>query len=174
MPRPVYILFCDSGSVDNHTNRVSLFNVIEIFKVLLNPTEGAEDQVKSTIEAGTRISSKLGGGQRVTAVWMREDGDTPDAVFETQLTCLAPDGTSLFSSPMLTFSFKTWFQRFDVYSLHIPGFPSLGVYAIESRVRRVGEQEWQWRQSFPFVVEEFKPAPTKSLPDAAPDENTVK
>jgi len=102
--------------------------------------------------------------QRITAVWLREAGDTNEDQFEGQVACLSPDGTELFHSEVSPFKFTALFQRFDIPAVQIPGFISLGIHTVEARLRRAGQQEWQWRQSFPFVVQEIVlPTPTAPL-----------
>jgi hypothetical protein len=174
MPLPAYVILSDSGSVDQLTHRVSIFNIVEAFNVALQeelvsaapnsqpqPNAGIETNAPATgIERRIPITTKT----RIVTAWMKEEGDTPQDNFDLQVACIAPDGSEFFYTQVTTFAFTLWFHRLNVEAPPIPGFPQLGVYRLESRLRRTGQQEWQWRQSFPFVVQETQP----TYPAAAP------
>jgi hypothetical protein len=137
MPRPAYILFSESGAIDEHTNKISFFDVIEAFDVKPIPTDGTP-----------RIAKKL----RAVAVWIKDAEDTPDMVFEIEFRCTDKDGTVLFGTETDTFSFSGPFHRHILPKIVLDGFTSLGEYSLEARIRRSGTQDWAVRQVFPFVV----------------------
>jgi hypothetical protein len=162
MPRPAYIMFAASGAVDRHTNRSSYFDIIETIEVVL-------------AEAGSGAPA-LASQQpmRIAAVWMREETESTEDRYEGQIACIAPDGTEFFATPVALFTIPLLFYRIDIPNVIIPGFPALGLYVIEGRLRRAGQQGWELRQSFPFHVREM-PAPTPRAtppvepPPAAPE-----
>ncbi len=141
MPLPAYLMFTESGSVDQHTHRVSLFGVVEVISVVAR-IQGSESP--------PAVLRK----QRITSVWLREPSDTEDDAFEFQVACLSPDGTELFQGDVVPFHFKAHFHRFDVVDVQMLGFVALGIHFIEGRLRRSGQDAWEWRHNFPFVVQE--------------------
>ena len=158
MPRPAYVMFSQSGSVDKYTNRVTVTDVIEVIQVRRGPADGSQPP-----------GHQSGRPYRLVAVWMKEEGDNPEDDFEQQVVCIDPNGNEFFASPVSQFRFATIFYRLESPRVDLPGFPELGVYVIEARRSRVGQQEWQARQSFPFVVQATpQPAPAATDPPAAP------
>jgi hypothetical protein len=140
MPRPVYILCSESGSEDRNTGLSSFFNIVEILKaVLVDPANaGVRQAISITI--------------RTTAVWMRSEGEPPDAAYEFEFALILPNHTNSVVLHRGHFQFTTPFHRMVMVG-QFPGFPSLGLFEIECRARVTGAQEWA-RQSFPFIVEE--------------------
>jgi hypothetical protein len=154
MARPAYIMFSQAVSVDQSNNGISFFSVIEGVGVApFVPGEAAPD------------NATLGINARLAVCWMREAEDTSDVVFETDINCASERGEQVFTGPIQRFSFlpNSYFQRVLTANLRIPGFPSLGMYFIESRLRRLGETEWATRQTFPFHVGELPPPPPAPL-----------
>jgi hypothetical protein len=149
MPRPVYVLLAEAGHIDRRTNLVSVFNIVEVVEVSRN-----------VADAPTQLPAGVPQTYNILAAWMKEDGDASDDVFESQLACLAPDGTDFFVSPVVDFNFNLPYHRVHVREAAIPGFPAIGVFVIEARLRRAGQEDWQLRQQFPFFVREIVIAPT--------------
>jgi len=143
MARPAYIVFAESGAIDQPTNRASFFNVVENLDVI-------QQEGNATPPAGAGQRATF----RIVVAWMKEPADTPDIVFESEVVCLAPSGEPFFGGHATTFTFppEINFHRLYVNDLHIPGFPALGVYNIEARLRRRGEEGWTTRQTYPFLV----------------------
>jgi len=148
MPIPVYVMCSASGAVDQRTNLVSLFNIIEAIQVY---AEGAPDE---------EIRSQPGRGNTlfVMAVWMREESDPPGAKYDGEVVLLAPNGDVLVAAGAGAFEFPPddLFYRFQVPNFPLVGFPSLGVSRVEARIRLTGTNEWLAPQSFPFIVRESK------------------
>jgi len=140
MPRPVYVIFANSGSIDQTSNMVSIFDVIEIVNVF----KKVSDSTSYLIPQKTN---------RITAVWMRETVDKVADKFQGQLACVDPENAELFVSEVIEFSFEFPFYRF-ASQVFLVGFNTLGTHLIEARLRRAGEEGWTWRQTFPFIVQE--------------------
>lgn len=128
MPRPLYIMCAESGSVDKYTNRPSLFNVIE--NVTVNIREMPDETV-------TRIRPL---NFVVVACWEREDADSPEDVFEAEAVIALP-GQEPQIQKQSEFSFSLRFHRFFI---NIEGDPPVvtGAAKLASRVRRKGSEEW--------------------------------
>jgi hypothetical protein len=164
MPRPAYIICSESGSIDHRTNQLSTFNVLEAIDVSPVPPLPPKDDL-----AGLKnLLSSLGGVKvRITAAWMRDAADSLDTVFETEIVGLDPEGDTIFRASSADFSFAKPFHRVNA-SLKMPGFPSLGVYLIEARLRQKGDADWTWRQSFPVLVKAKDPeTPQEQIPSLA-------
>jgi hypothetical protein len=143
MPRPAYIVFAQMGVVDQATNGISFFNVIEgVDGVAMEPT--------ATPPADAGMVAHL------TAVWLKEPSDTPDVYFESDVICLSPSGTPIFLgvTPPFSFAANVNFHRLTLREFRIAGFPEIGTYVIEARLRRADQSDWVARQTFPFVVSE--------------------
>ena len=148
MPKPVYILCSESGSLDAQSNLVSHYQVIEQFQVAQIP--------ESVLRSGQPVivpQLKI----RITAVWMRELEDSPEEPFEGEvLFYLPPDGKELVVHKA-TFSFgEGKLYRFIVVALG-PPFPGAGVLRVVARVRRSGEEAWLAQQEYPILVELLPP-----------------
>lgn len=141
MPKAAYVLFAESGAIDTDTNRLSLFDLIDIVEVVpRKPGEVASSPTKRRLP-------------RAVAVWVREEDDNLGDVFEIQIACVAPDGTDYFASPVHRFSFSAPFHRLNIPAIDVTGYPATGLYLIESRLRKVGQTGWTVRQSYPFLVQ---------------------
>ena len=143
MPRPGYIICSASYAEDRTTNLLSLLQIVECFDGIPITTSSDGKQI---IPMGTTISA--------ISVWVKEEGDSSTDMFETQINCIAPDGSEFFTTPIIQFSFGEGggFYRTIAKDIAIPGFPVLGTYLVGSKVRRVGETVWMSQQPFPFVV----------------------
>lgn len=155
MAQPAYIMMAESGAIDARSNRVSLFEVVEVVEV--TPRQAADPPPEQS----------RARADRVLVVWMKDEADTPDVAYETQLACVAPDGTDFFVAYTTPFRFPAGAQFFRAITtdLKIPGFPTVGVYRLEGRLRREGDTGWAARQSFPFLVQiKASPPPEAANP----------
>ena len=102
---------------------------------------------------------------------MRDAADQDDDVFETVITCIGPDGGDVFSGETVPFSFgkHICFFRLTVPDLGLPGYPMLGTYVIEGKVRKAGDKEWTASQEYPFYVRE-KIEPANVIPSLSPNQ----
>ncbi len=159
MPVPGHIIAAMSGAIDRHTNRANFFNVIETVEVSL------ADAQPIPHEPGTLETLSVGALRIfIVAMWIREDGDRPEDQFETEIWCKMADGTPVFMTPPIQFSFTRPCHRLVIQERELPGFPALGIYTIESRIRRAGEQESLKTMSCSFVVQERGSPPPEPPP----------
>ena len=170
MPRSAYIMLSVSGSVDQFQNKLSIFDVVEVITVSSFQEESQAKQPGKSLdmEQSTRVADPtpaiMGPPLRLVSTWMREEGDTPEIRFESQVACLCPDGQELFITAPQELQFSEFFHRLIVPEFQFPDLPLAGVYLLEGRLRRAGDQSWEWRQTYPFLVRE--------LPAAQPSESS--
>jgi hypothetical protein len=155
MPRPAYVMFANSGANDQVSNLVSLFDVIEIVNVFQPNAPIQMPQVGTTML------------NRIVVAWLRLDGDSDADRFEGQIAVVNPDGTDLFVVPTEAFSFTSPFFRWTAPVMPF-GFSALGLHQIEARLRRVGQQEWLCRQTFPFIVQAMPMPVVPVIPTPTP------
>lgn len=149
MPIPAYIVLSESGAIDSHTNRTSMFDFIEVL------------QVKKTGDAQQQQSQKApqqspkAKTYRLVASWMKEESDSPDDEFDMEIVCLAPDGAKLMHTETDRFKFVLSSHRYYIPEIPVPGFNVLGIHFFEARLKRAASSEWQWKQSYPILVKEI-------------------
>jgi hypothetical protein len=155
MPKPVYILCSESGSLDAHTNLVSHYQVIEQLQIAPIP--------ESVLKSGQPVivpQLKI----RITAVWMREPGDSPEDQFESQvLLHIPPEGKELVVHKGI-FSFGEGKLHRSIVAASGPTFPGAGVLRVVARVRRPDQENWLATQEYPVFVEVL-PSPTEVKPE---------
>jgi hypothetical protein len=139
MPLPVYILCSESGSEDKETGLLSLFNVIDKLRV----NTGAMP-MPLTAAPITQL--------RITAVWMREQGDDGNE-FEFEVIFRPPKGDEI-KAMRGTFSFAMPLYRIIARVIGMFPIQGEGVLWIENRVRKVGAGGWR-KQESPIFIEQF-------------------
>lgn len=159
MPRPLYIVCSESAAVDQDSNRVSLFNVVEGLEVTLQ-----------TIPSEQRLTFVKTLGFRGIAVWMRSEDDDPEDDYEFELAARAPGDTeeNVFADGKFKFTKRN--HRFNVHiGVHKPWTES-GMFVFISRIRKVGTTEWL-SQDFPIHVDVKKKVPANQLDGAEESSN---
>ena len=143
MPIPRYIICCETRLVDKATSLVTHCNVIDGFAFAVD--------VKSPPPADQILFGRL----IATAVWMREDADEIGDEYEYEFRIHKP-GEEPKTTTSGTFKFSRRFQRIEQGFLFSPTntIPP-GIHFVESRIRRVGSDDWL-SQKFPFTVELIK------------------
>lgn len=160
MPRPMYIICSQAGALDQYTNGISFFNVIESIRGM---------EVKPPVEGGIAVVAPL--LMRLAAAWLREETDTPEQEFESQLVVLAPvSNEPLASVQFPPFRFVAPVHRLVVPQLILSPHAELvpGILRFECSIRRVGETGWSRRQEYVVPVEVVG----ESKADAKPSEAT--
>src|SRR5260370_31147833 len=154
MPRPVYIICAESGAEDTLTGLLSHYKVLE----KIQETASTQEQ----IEPGPNVISLQ--PLRVAAVWMRTEGDAIQQEYEFETAfILPPEGKEIVvQTGKFVFDADKPLYRMLVIG-YAPLFRVSGMFRVESRVRKIGEKEWQ-RQDYPIVVEAVPP------PDEKPPE----
>jgi hypothetical protein len=157
MPKPVYILCSESGSEDKKTGLISHFNVIEklLFAKVPAPEPGAMNVAAVPVQ--------------ITAVWMRDEGDSPEQEFQFEIAVCQPEqqfevglagGLLTFHLPLSRVSFR--------FRGGLPVATS-GIIWVEARLRKTGEEAWQ-TQRYPIFTEEAPPpAPVPTTNDEPPN-----
>ncbi len=174
MPRPGYIICASSGAIDGKTNRSSMFDLLEAIvvhpkKLSLSPPTTAASEPDLQVSADILKALFEANTIRVLSVWVRDEGDTPEVVYESQLACVAPSGEDLLAIPSAQFFFTKPFHRLIARGVPLMlDYPAPGLYHFESRVRRQGETDWQHRQSYPYLVQHPEPAQTPDQDAPAP------
>lgn len=143
MPRPVYILCSETQLQDKTTGMVShinIFDSVHISQVV--PGQPLPPRGPEMLAAFKFV---------VSASWMREESDDEGQEYDFQIAILPPDPNPEFLGFQGKFVFSTRFHRFDL-NIHGPSLTKPGIYWIESRIRKIGSQEWI-KQAYPLVAE---------------------
>ena len=149
MPRPVYIIASESTSEDARSNVLSIFNVIERIEI--------EFAVISATSQPPPLSPAAIQGNLnrfvVIAVWMKLPTDNPDDAHQHQMAMCYPDGTEKIVADDNNVLFANDDRPRNRYGLVVAGSPTTmeGTFRFESRMRRVGNEEWI-RQDYPIRV----------------------
>jgi len=140
MPKPIYILCSESGAEDKDSGQSIHFKVID--RLLLM------DRVPEK-PAGVVLVRPI--PLHITAVWMRADTDDSRDQFETQVRIfLPPYNVEWIPAPSTTFSFSQPRYR-TIMKLAGLLLTGPGQLLIESRIRKVGDENWL-SQSYPIDV----------------------
>jgi len=143
MPKPVYILCAQSGSIDSRTNRISYFNIIE----KIEATRAKVTQRRKPTPGAAPLLS-----MRVVAVWMRSGQDTENQEFEYELVISLPHRQKKLSPGKGRFKFTKPLQRITVDIGGMLPIIRSGLIKIQCRIRKVGDRKWL-SQEYPIIVE---------------------
>lgn len=161
MPRPAYIICSRTGALDQYTNSVSCFNIIEALNVSKMETEKVESKDEGSPEGKSAVTLPIrvqSFGMRVLAVWIKEESDSSKDEFEAQIVFrLENTPIDLMIVGFPNFHFEKRMHRLVAPEVPVPPVPDLGLLLVECRVRRVGATEWLSRQSYPIILEEGEP-----------------
>ncbi|MCH8152103.1 MAG: hypothetical protein IH830_06995 [Planctomycetes bacterium] len=143
MPKPVYIVCCESSVEDSRSNLLSFFNVLE--KIVIKRTQRGDE-------------TKMGLSKLkfcTVAVWTRDESDAPDQEYEAQFAIHAPPGgVEIVTKELKRFRIQEdkQLQRLTLNFVGDPPIKGPGVIRVESRVRAVGTDEWI-SQDYPIFAE---------------------
>lgn len=132
MPKPVYIICSESGSEDRLTGLISHFKVVE--QILLQesppPVEG-----KPVVITAMPFQFMV--------VWAMSDDDRPGDEYEYCHSLFFPPGEKEVSLPGGTIFFEQGKPRYR-FAMVLAGltFKDVGIFKVESKIRRVGEESW--------------------------------
>jgi len=151
MPRAGYIVCSALGALDQYTNLVSCFNIIEEIPVFSLPSVPTGHQVRITA-AGIPRPIPL----RIVSTWLKEEAEAPELEYEAECVARFPGHVDeilvgrfekvVFTSAVMRLVVPEWVLPFPM-----PG--GTGVLTIDLRLRRKGENKWLLTQSFPIVLE---------------------
>lgn len=157
MPRPIYILCCESMNIDTLTGLPSYINVYDTVTVNILPVATSQP-----------FPLRL----RASALWVLAQGEGFGLEYEHQFLFRDPASSDVLTNQSPTagqsvpvrFVFDRQFYRADAIIQGQP-FSGPGIYRIESRLRQVGADQWI-TQYFPLRVEviHHNLGPTPNLP----------
>jgi hypothetical protein len=165
MPKPVYILFSESGSEDKATGLVSHFKVLEQIECRELP-KPQEDH--------PGLISLL--SCQIVAVWAKADEDDPEEQYEFQVLLYLRSQLEAILAASGTLAFEATKPR-NRTTVNVIGisFRDAGVFRVEHRIRPHGGEDRSWLvQTYEVPVTHVglqgaeQPAPTPS-----PDSSTV-
>jgi hypothetical protein len=154
MPKPKYIVCCDSTSHDRTSNLLSLFSILEGFKITRVRVPGAEPEPYKG-DPSALLPLEL----CCVATWERTEGESCEDEFEHEMTVEFP-GAGKQTVTGGTFVISKRLQRF-VATIVAPGLPlrstlQSGDVIVRSRVTTAdGQQEWVQEFTLPLeLIEE--------------------
>ncbi|MCZ6688640.1 MAG: hypothetical protein O7H41_03455 [Planctomycetota bacterium] len=143
MPRPLYILCCESYAVDSQTGKLSIFNLLEQI------IRTKESSPKSGRDVPRPALSFVG-----MAAWGREENDDPNNEYEFDLRIHRPGEGEVIVARAGKFMFAPLPKlayRFIVHMLNTDFWQESGEFRFESRIREIGSTEWL-SQHYPVSV----------------------
>lgn len=135
MPKPSYIICCQGSSIDQTTNLVTAFQILEGFNVFLRQSNDGPPEVEFG-NLPMQVVPFIG-----ISTWMRDDDDNDDQEYEHEIVLRSP-GKEPKSSACSTFRFTRRYQRFMTQLVVEGGWQESGDFVFESKIREVGTQEW--------------------------------
>jgi hypothetical protein len=134
MPHPRFIICAESYALDQETNLLSLFQIIDSLHFeRLGP--GGEPQS----EGRSRVAGDL---LFCVAVWTMDDSDSAEHDYDVQWEIRVPGTEQAKVIEQPAFRFTRRHQRF-VLQLRLAPASESGVLRIASKIRRHGATEWQ-------------------------------
>jgi len=141
MPQPIYILCSEAGVRDAQTGLVSHFNVIE--KLALRRLPRNKSSARPLVVASMPI--------RISAAWMRGEGDDPGQEYEHETLLIVPQDQQEFIVGSGRFRFRDLRHHIITNARHYL-MPGLGMIRVVNRIRKVGDLDWL-SQEYPILAE---------------------
>jgi hypothetical protein len=153
MPTPVYIICSKGGAVDKDAEAVHVFDVVEVIKIL--PIKVGE-QPPSYLDQMTKI--------RILAAWQMSPDDL-GKVFEAEVAVRFPGRETAIPDLVLPkvsdILIVSPIQRVLFGGIAFATLPGPGAMEVECRLRRKGDTDWPWKQTYPILLLEVaQPAVT--------------
>lgn len=145
MPRPLFVICAQSSAIDQNTNLLSLFQILDGYQVHIKKA----DAPAPTLAVGPQPHQL---GFVGIAVWRRTDADSPDDSYEYEILTQSPDEDEEQIRNTGTFKFTTRHQRFQVFIHITKPWTRSGVFVFSSRIRKVGSSDWI-RQDYQIPVD---------------------
>lgn len=163
MPRPQFIICSQSTAIDQDSNALSIFNVMEGVNIHL----GNEPEPDPDFKPGHVLSSL---NFRVVAVWMREDGDSPKDEYDYEFY-IHPPGEEEKEMSKGTFHFTSLFQRFQMHVFRDKPWKASGLLRVICKIRKrstEANKKWphqthQQEYLFPVTVSDHRKEPNPEL-----------
>lgn len=135
MLRCYLLAMCSGASLDQHSNNVSLFNLVE----QINVPAGASPPPGGTLPLEIHA-------------YLLVDGDDLGTSFEMRFALRADSGLETYSD---IFKHRSVTARYRTRTLGLPAPPVLGSYELRLDLRREGTGEWQRSSAaWPLLVVE--------------------
>ena|SRR6266446_3681459 len=150
MPKPVFMLCCETITVDDLTKLPSFIGVFNTLQITQGPVPGPLGGIP---QAFIKI--------RISATWMRNDEDGGYDRYDYQFIVLPPGQEQVAPVFKSHFAFEGRFHRLDLTVQGHP-FKDTGMYRIQCRIKRQNGGEWV-SQEYPLCVE---PGPASRPPAA--------
>jgi hypothetical protein len=161
MPSPVFIVCSEGGSIDRHTNMLSIFDVIEKlnFKLFDKPPSPDDTHVQKSQMAGMKPMTIH--SLRMTAVWRRDEVDIGKE-FEFRTLIQLPGVPEPVVAGEGQFVFKTLLHRM-IAGFHHDLPQQSGKLIVTSAIREIGSNDWI-EQKYVIPVERIESANQRQLP----------
>src|ERR1051325_11600420 len=132
MAKPVFILCSEAISVDQETQALSIFNVLEKvqFKKLPKPKDD-----------GSRVAVVETFKMRILSIWLREGADIGET-FETESFVTIPPNNLTIGFPRQTFQFTSPLHRINLLLHGLLPFQVSGEMRVTSQIRKLGDEKW--------------------------------
>ena len=150
MPSPVFIICSEGGSIDRHTNSLSIYDVIDkiAFRVV-DPRDSGKQDGPAKVEGRLVSVNSL----RMTAVWRQSAGDEGQ-VFEFKTVIRMPGADEIVAGKG-ELVFKTPLHRvLSTFQSEMP--KQSGEISVKSLIRRLPDGEWI-QQEYVIPVERIDP-----------------
>jgi len=140
MPRCYLLLSCSGSSVDQHSNNVTLFNLVE----QINVPPGAPPPPRGLVPVEVHAYFNVGHDE-----YSRD--------FEVRFVMVAQTGLE---TPTEAFTHRAFTPRFRTRTFGLPFPPVSGQYELRIDVRLSGEEGWHREAiAWPIAIVELSPEP---------------
>jgi len=143
MPKPSYIICSEFLSQDINTEKICAFNIYEKFRLNLTGESKSSDNDGGVKERSHNIDAS------VIAVWVRNESEHKDTLFEAEFVLYYPNNPEVPEIVIANFGpFRVevvW--RLKIEGLQLTHAPGSGLLRIESRIRKIGDNDWLASQS---------------------------
>jgi len=166
MARPVFMVCCSSRSEDRNTNFLSIFEILEGYKLATLKVRDGKLIDAEVTKLATEGQFQTGVHFCVISLWMQTEDDSKDDEFLHELAITDPGEPEKIATSGV-FRFEKSFQRLIV-ELHKGGqWKQSGICEVESRIKKKNSPEWI-RQRFPIPIQVVQPEVEDADEGAAP------
>jgi len=139
MPIPAYIICSRSTAEDVNTRQMSLFHIVDTFKV-------------TRIGAAGSALAQSSMSICVTAAWVLEPTDSKGEKYDYEIFGILPNSNFRMNIASGQFIFEKPIHRVTSNGT-VAGFPDVGIMKFISRIRKTESQQWI-EYSYPVLVSE--------------------
>ena len=157
MALPRLIVCSESYSLDQETNLISIFHIVESLHFTPASQESPPPQLP------LNVSPIVANNLSCVAIWTRDSVDGSDVNYEARWEVHIPGKTEPNVIPQHVFQFTRTNQRF-ILRLQVNPIAQSGMLRIVNKIRRAGATEWQ-EQSTSIEVTVYTPTDAQSPPN---------